>query len=96
MSVLIKGMDMPKRCVDCPIYFAGLCSVRLQNGKCPLDGRPDWCPLEDVPEPKDYINKWDMVDVLRLFLGQGNDNLIIEINDMMRKKCRMLGQEEEQ
>lgn len=51
MSVLIKGMDKPKRCVDCPIYFAGLCSVRLQNGKCPLDGRPDWCPLEDVPAP---------------------------------------------
>lgn len=67
MSVLIKGMDMPKRCVDCPIYFAGLCSVRLQNGKCPLDGRPDWCPLEEVPVPhgrlidaeafKEYISK---------------------------------------
>lgn len=62
MSVLIKGMDMPKRCVDCPIYFAGLCSVRLQNGKCPLDGRPEWCPLVDVPVPHGKLIDADAID----------------------------------
>lgn len=51
MSVLIKGMDMPKRCVDCPMYLAGMCSAKMGNGRCPLDGRPDWCPLEEIPAP---------------------------------------------
>lgn len=53
MSVLIKGMDMPKRCVDCPMYLAGMCSAKLMNGRCPLDGRPDWCPLEEVKDEED-------------------------------------------
>lgn len=50
MGVLIKGMEKPKRCVERPIYFAGLCSIRLQNGKCPLDGIPEWCPMEEVKD----------------------------------------------
>lgn len=45
MSVLIKGMEMPKNC--------GLCFLRV--GKCSrriyMKNRPSDCPLIEVPEP---------------------------------------------
>lgn len=50
MSVLIKGMEKPKRCVDCPISFAGLCSVRLDKGRYPLYKIPEWCPMIEIKD----------------------------------------------
>ena len=64
MNVLIKGMEKPKRCADCPIYFAGLCSVKLQNGKCPLDGIPEWCPMIEVPTPHGRL--FDAEDLIKI------------------------------
>ena len=55
MSVLIKGMEMPKSCEKCPCKtadaFGGLgCQT---TGYIPLrkanQDRPDWCPLIEVP-----------------------------------------------
>lgn len=55
MSVLIKGMEMPKSCEKCPCKtadaFGGLgCQA---TGYIPLrkvnQNRPDWCPLVPVP-----------------------------------------------
>ena len=55
MSVLIKGMEMPKSCEKCPCKtadaFGGLgCQA---TGYIPLrkvnQNRPDWCPLIPVP-----------------------------------------------
>lgn len=76
MSVLIKGMEKPKRCVDCPLNFAGLCSVRLQNGKCPLDGIPEWCPMTDVPEPHGkLIDAEDLIKILDISIEiDGREN----------------------
>lgn len=50
-SVLIKGVEKPKRCVDCPIAFAGLCSLRLDKGRYPLYNTPEWCPMIEIKEP---------------------------------------------
>ena len=55
MSVLIKGMEMPKSCEKCPCKtadaFGGLgCQA---TGYIPLrkanQDRPDWCPLVEIP-----------------------------------------------
>ena len=55
MSVLIKGMEMPKSCEKCPCKtadaFGGLgCQT---TGYIPLrkanQDRPDWCPLVEIP-----------------------------------------------
>lgn len=56
MSILIKGMEMPNRCEECPFCIAlglkspPLCSVTgyrvLGHGKARLDN----CPLVLVPE----------------------------------------------
>ena len=68
MSVLIKGMEMPKSCEKCPCKtadaFGGLgCQT---TGYIPLrkanQDRPDWCPLIEVPPHGRLID----ADALRL------------------------------
>ena len=61
MSVLIKGMEMPKNCDSCRIMVLEdtNCVPELFCG-CPIvfmahpqgeDHRPDYCPLVEVPTP---------------------------------------------
>ena len=64
MSVLIKGIDLPKKCGECDIYVC----YRTWNGDpgdefCGItkedvsrETKPDWCPLSEVPERKK--GKW--------------------------------------
>ena len=77
MSVLVKDMDMPKSCADCPCGDAqdGWCYVhnevleRMENGYPSTETRPEWCPLVEVPTPHgDLIDR----DVIR-------DNLMYEM-----------------
>lgn len=54
MSILIKGMDMPKACIEC-----GLRDVVWGNYTCAVSGeiikneldRPNDCPLVNIPTP---------------------------------------------
>ena len=58
MSVIIRGLDMPNRCADCPMcydfdidkYFcSALDDAPEMDGKEILaKGRKDYCPLEEV------------------------------------------------
>ena len=61
MSVLIKGMIMPKDCRECPlqVYHSGTgrtwCypadKLLAKNYRpIPFDGIPDWCPPVELPE----------------------------------------------
>ena len=61
MSVLIKGIEMPNSCLDCPcnlnLFFCRACDCREidQTGIRHEDGnivvkRPDWCPLVEQGE----------------------------------------------
>ena len=65
MSILIKGMEMPKDCPMCPMaYWDEFNTFRgcdITKGKrhavvndkeyAESSTRPDWCPLVEVPEP---------------------------------------------
>ena len=69
MSVLIKGMEMPTACsVGCPIFHEGTFNDYCGYGwkKVPREiEKPDWCPLIEVPEHGDLIDrdalKWSFV-----------------------------------
>ena len=51
MSVIIKDCDKPKRCVVCFAFWAGMCQLKQDQGRCPFDGVPEWCPIEkDAPK----------------------------------------------
>ena len=45
MSILIKGMEMPKNCTGCPICCGLPYQYRDEKGR-----RPD-CPLVEIPTP---------------------------------------------
>ena len=61
MSVLIKGMRMPENCIKCPMQFGGMCYVMPAEvdesrvaptvEEAQKQGKPDWCPLIEIPEP---------------------------------------------
>ena len=47
MSVIIKNMQMPKNCDECPLIHAdGFNTCFLTEMDASEDVRPDWCPLE--------------------------------------------------
>lgn len=58
MSLLIKGMDMPKACISCDLR-----GVIWGNYKCTISGkiiknefnRPDDCPLSEITAPHDRL-----------------------------------------
>jgi hypothetical protein len=46
-DILIRGMEMPENCHVCVAGYGGCCYVAPpeEDGVCPNDGRPNWCPL---------------------------------------------------
>lgn len=54
MAVLILNMDMPDNCHVCVAGYGGLCFVAPpeSDALCPDSGRATWCPLVEVPIPK--------------------------------------------
>ena len=49
MSVLIKGMEMPKDCKNCPFLCDYSCRVLLFEPDWGKSGRDERCPLTPVP-----------------------------------------------
>lgn len=51
MSVLVKGMKMPKSCDECFFYNGGGCFVTMNIVLLKRDeDKPEWCPLVEVSE----------------------------------------------
>lgn len=75
MAILIKGMEMPKTCIDCPLHDGeyGQCNIN-HNIYISFDDRPRKCPLTEINshylidanlpsiEPERKKGKWDMVE----------------------------------
>ena len=63
MSILIKGMEMPPNCYECPLMlsvfvFEGdsdICSIT--EGGCTAESRPPHCPLTEIPPHGDLIDR---------------------------------------
>ena len=49
MSILIKGMEMPKDCIFCPMFRGAWTMCTVLNKTTSVKGRPDDCPLVPVP-----------------------------------------------
>ena len=72
MSVLVKGMDMPKCCTECSCCrhdnwngeTAHQCNVSLitfsaEDENWIYDQRPNWCPLVEIPTPHGRLGDLD-------------------------------------
>ena len=64
MSILIKDMKMPKRCLECPFYDNYNYYCILYSFGIPArynrDGstRPEWCEIKELPERN---GRWEVV-----------------------------------
>ena len=68
MSIIIKGMEMPKSCSECRFAVDGWCYA---YGKPNVDalsdkGRTNWCPLVPVPPYGQLIDG----DALETIIGE--------------------------
>lgn len=64
MSVLIRGLEIPKNCSECPVALSGkYCRINQTHTtyiKLPI--RPDHCPLTELPEHHgDLIDRNDLI-----------------------------------
>lgn len=53
MSILIKGMEMPENCFECPLrqnYIDGILCRAVGGWNDYNAGKPTWCPLVEVQE----------------------------------------------
>lgn len=66
MSILVKGIDMPKACADCPCFYDNLCCNALPYGEGAFsdhkgfdeyEGRLPNCPLEEATEEVEH-GRW--------------------------------------
>lgn len=56
MSVIIKGMELPEKCENCPCYDYIDCVCRADDCFAPFDvenpeERSEHCPLVEIPTP---------------------------------------------
>ena len=65
MSILIKGMEMPKKCGQCklfhaeyPMYCMAVKGYRTVGAPYGMP-RPDWCPLVEIPTPHGRLGDLD-------------------------------------
>ena len=51
MSVIVKGMEMPKSCQECGLYIEGACYAKgYRDYRSIMDtAKPDDCPLVELP-----------------------------------------------
>lgn len=94
MSVLIKGIDMPKNCLDCEIF--GLCSLkdRLEHIK---DRNPD-CPLIEIPTPHGRLIDADIMQreaYQKNFDGIISDMALFNLNYYLEEKAQTILEAEE-
>ena len=66
MSVYIQSMEMPSCCMFCPVSNSVGCGLAnppiIMTSKEMLAGRPDWCPLIEVPEPHGRLGDLDRLE----------------------------------
>ena len=67
MSIIVRNMEMPKRCFDCP------CCCAVGSFECLLAkkdlrkehginiSRPNWCPLIEVPPHGDLVDRTELL-----------------------------------
>lgn len=79
MSIIIKGMEMPKNCQDCALYIEGACYAKgYRDYRSIMDtAKPDGCPLVELPEKHGRLVDADkLADLLskekEKVVGEGN------------------------
>ena len=90
MSILIKDMEMPERCLECPFYDNYNYYCTLYSFGIPArynrDGstRPEWCEIKELPECEDVVSRQEAI-------GLVNDHTFYDDYDDTDKNCLIDG-----
>ena len=81
MSIIIKGMEMPKDCNKCPMTVDGYCRIiGYPNGNAIIKRyKPLWCPLVEVPTPHG-----DLIDRRELEVVSNKPEGVTYVGDYIR------------
>lgn len=88
MSIIIKGMDMPKRCEEC--VYEGVAGSKLDEYFCILTQtrvlghgitRLDNCPLVEIPTPHGRLIDEVMANMLREILTVIEEDTVVEAEE---------------
>ena len=74
MSVIVKGMEMPKNCGECAFYIDGACYGKGYIDYCSImdTAKPDDCPLVELP-PHGRLG--DLDELMTEFMDSDLDHL---------------------
>ena len=61
MGVYIKGMEMPKNCIDCAFGWNGWCHRINSRAFVEVDMRRHDCPLIEIPPHGDLIDRDELL-----------------------------------
>ena len=62
MSILIRGVEMPERCFECPLidatdgFWCSAADKDLRKEHGINLSKPDWCPLRHIPDDTAFID----------------------------------------
>ena len=85
MSVLVKGMRMPKSCGECFFYDDGGCFVTMNIVLLKRDEyKPKWCPLVEITEDEE---NW--LDGMNTFYCDRNICASNEVNGVSCEECEI-------
>ena len=87
MSVLIKGMKMPKSCSECGFECRAYCF--LVDTVIESNDRPDWCPLVEVPTPHGKLKDGDSLIELCGIMADKCDGIGVSIWEQLAEVVRM-------
>jgi hypothetical protein len=67
-GIYIKGMEMPKNCCICPFSSHDMCLLCKRDAEDWFENRPEYCPLVEVPDHGDLIDRDDLIERIDLFI----------------------------
>lgn len=99
MSILIKGMVMPKSCTDCPLFeskyhYHGCHAVPKSFNDIDMwnfvGDRPTWCPLIELPPHGRLID----ADALNELIDSGDDIDFSEVPETKYAIMQMVNEQD--
>ena len=89
MSKSFLIINTPNNCWECPCFMdAGWrCQVRLDINEEVHDGRPEWCPLKNVPAKKEYSFNDVLTNSSYLRFADGFNKCIDEMIGEENENC---------
>ena len=96
MGVYVKTMQMPERCLFCPLKDLNKCPItnRTMSDQEIMQGRPEWCPLVEIFVPHGRLIDGDEVMKAYPQKDNGSDVKVQSVRQIITSMNTILGEED--